>query len=103
MFLHRDTSGSHLGKLPPPNRNKPRAQPAVPFALTELNFRFGSEADICGATAHVRFTPDSDRESGHAAMVMSALHLKADMCGANRHVCFGPEADIVSYSITSSA
>jgi len=43
--------------------------------------RFGSEADMCGAKGHVRFTPNSDRESGHAAMVMSALHLKADMCG----------------------
>jgi hypothetical protein len=68
-----------------------------------LNVRFGSLADVRAATSHVRFTPDSDRESGHAAMVKSALHLKADMCGANRHVCFGPEADIVSYSITSSA
>jgi hypothetical protein len=45
---------------------------------------------MCSAPTHVRFAPDSDRESGHAAMVMSALPLKADMCGANRHVCFGP-------------
>ena len=28
------------------------------------NVRFGSKADICGAKRHVRFTPDSDRESG---------------------------------------
>jgi len=27
--------------------------------------RFGSEADICAATSDVRFTPDSDCESGH--------------------------------------
>ena len=27
--------------------------------------RFGSEADICAATIDVRFTPNSDRESGH--------------------------------------
>src|SRR5215471_7981306 len=27
--------------------------------------RFGSKADICVATSHVRFTPNSDRESGH--------------------------------------
>ena len=26
--------------------------------------RFGSKADICGATSHVRFTPNSDRKSG---------------------------------------
>src|SRR5262245_10439294 len=29
------------------------------------NVRFGSKADICGATEHVRFAPNSDRESGH--------------------------------------
>jgi hypothetical protein len=28
--------------------------------------RFGSKADMCGAPAHVRFTPNSDRESGHS-------------------------------------
>jgi hypothetical protein len=43
---------------------------------------------------HVRFTPISDRKSGHAQMVMSALPLKADMCSARAHVCFGPIADI---------
>ena len=37
------------------------------------NVRFGSKADMCAAKRHVRFTPSSDRESGHAAMVMSAL------------------------------
>jgi hypothetical protein len=26
--------------------------------------RFGSQADVCNATSHVRFTPSSDRESG---------------------------------------
>jgi hypothetical protein len=31
---------------------------------------------------HIRFTPNSDRKSGHLPMVMSALPLKADMCGA---------------------
>src|SRR5512147_3270511 len=49
---------------------------------------------MCVAISHVRFTPNSDRKSGHAAMVMSALHLKADMCGALSHVCFGPIADM---------
>jgi hypothetical protein len=28
------------------------------------NVRFGSKADMCGAKGHVRFTPNSDRESG---------------------------------------
>jgi hypothetical protein len=69
--------------------------------------RFGSKADISGATSHVRFTPDSDRESGFRRKVMSALPPKADMCGATRDVRFGPEADSRSkkdcYSMTSSA
>jgi hypothetical protein len=30
-----------------------------------LDVRFGSKADMCNAQAHVRFTPNSDRESGH--------------------------------------
>src|SRR5262245_37426852 len=55
--------------------------------------RFGSKADICSAQAHVRFTPDSDQESGHRQPVMSALPPKADMCGATRDVRFGPIAD----------
>ena len=38
--------------------------------------RFGSKADSCSATTHVRFTPNSDRESGHVPMVMSALPQK---------------------------
>jgi hypothetical protein len=59
-----------------------------------LDVRFGSKADICGATSHVRFTPNSDRKSGFPHKVMSALPPKADMCGAMAHVCFGPEADI---------
>jgi hypothetical protein len=29
------------------------------------NVRFGSEADMCTAPAHVRFTPNSDHKSGH--------------------------------------
>ena len=58
------------------------------------NVRFGSEADICGAKRHVRFTPDSDRESGLRQTVMSALPPIADMCSALAHVCFGPKADI---------
>src|SRR5262249_21995225 len=56
--------------------------------------RFGSKADICAAISHVRFTPNSDRESEIPQKAMSALPPKADMCGALVHVCFGPIADI---------
>jgi len=42
--------------------------------------RFGSEADMCSAKGHVRFTPESDRESGHAA---------------NGHVCFTPKSGLM--------
>src|SRR5262245_43690612 len=43
---------------------------------------------------HVRFTPNSDRESELPQTVMSALPPKAEICAAQAHVCFGPEADI---------
>ena len=43
-----------------------------------INVRFGSLADICSATSHVRFTPNSDRKSGLPQTVMSALPPKAD-------------------------
>jgi hypothetical protein len=65
---------------------------------------FGSKADVCVAKPHVRFTPNSDRKSRHAA---------------NGHVRFASESGHVqctsscllransghsrSYSITSSA
>jgi hypothetical protein len=56
--------------------------------------RFGSLADICTATSHVRFTPNSDRESEIPQNIMSALPPKADMCGATTDVRYGPIADI---------
>jgi hypothetical protein len=34
--------------------------------------RFGSKADVCGAKRHVRFTPNSDRKSGHVTMSFEA-------------------------------
>jgi hypothetical protein len=49
---------------------------------------------MCGAKGHVRFTPNSDRKSGHARLAVSALHPKADMCGATSDVGYGPKADI---------
>ena len=56
--------------------------------------RFGSKADICSAKGHVRFAPNSDRESEFPQTGMSALPPKADMCGAATDVRFGPIADI---------
>ena len=69
-----------------------------------LNVRFVSEGDICSAKRHVRFTPNSDRESGFSQEAMSALPPTADMCSAQADVCLVPKADISNfYSITSSA
>jgi hypothetical protein len=62
------------------------AERARNMGLSYAGARFGSEAS---AQAHVRFTPDSDRESGFPQTVMSALPPKADMCGAARDVRFG--------------
>src|SRR5262245_22425345 len=42
----------------------------------------------------IRFTPNSDRESGLPAKVMSALPPRADICGALPNVRFGPKADM---------
>jgi len=61
--------------------------PEIITLITRLDYvRFGSKADVRTAIGHVRFTPNSDRESRHVPMVMSALPLKADMCGAARDV-----------------
>jgi hypothetical protein len=54
--------------------------------LIRPDVRFGSKADIFSAKGHVRFAPNSDRESGFPQTVMSALHPKADMCGATSDV-----------------
>jgi hypothetical protein len=37
-----------------------------PLPQCTANVRFGSEADICSAPTYVRFTPNSDRKSGHS-------------------------------------
>src|SRR5689334_5990058 len=80
-----------------------------PQAPTDV--RFGSKADICGATSHVRFTPNSDRKSGHAGKLVGLLPgPKATSCyrpqpiadrqcresvrSAKGHVCFGLKADV---------
>src|SRR5215831_11753240 len=63
---------------------------------SQADVRFGSKADMCRAKGHVRFAPNSDRESGLPQTVMSALPPKADMCSARARVCFGPKADSCS-------
>jgi hypothetical protein len=54
----------------------------------------GHKRTYAPPTSDVCFTPDSDHESGHVPMVMSALPPKADVCSATAHVCYGPKADI---------
>src|SRR5262245_15533726 len=98
----RDTTDK-ANKFPPPHGRLRHERTGHTKHSTWKGFayvRFGSKADICAATSHVRFTPNSDRECGLPQTVMSALPLKADMCGALAHVCFGPIADIGPYSIT---
>src|SRR6186997_345700 len=97
--LHRDDAGALSAPRPvlalrhPTNRAKDRGTRQREFGSaradrpsggrsdaltpTKPDVRFGSEADICAATSHVRFTPNSDRKSRHAA---------------NGHVCFPPES-----------
>jgi hypothetical protein len=41
--------------------------------------RFGSKADMCSASTHVRFTPNNDSESEFPQRALSALPPKADI------------------------
>ena len=59
-----------------------------PRCLGSREVRFGSKADICGATSHVRFTPDSDRKSRHPQKVMSALPVATGPIEACNQACF---------------
>src|SRR5262245_32491940 len=80
--LHRSPDGTSKG-----HRDYQPAPVGRKGSGVGPDVRFGSEADICAAISHVRFTPNSDRKSGHPQTVMSALPLKADMCGAMIDVC----------------
>src|SRR5262245_42199461 len=90
----KDTDTLYSHDLPLKGVNGGREPSKLEARLSHQHVRFGSKADRCSATRHIRFTPNSDRKSRHAQMVMSALPLKADMCSTAAHVCFGPEADI---------
>jgi hypothetical protein len=56
----------------------------VRACLSGSNVRFGSLADICSAKGHVRFAPNSDRESEFPQTVMSALPPQVDKEGQKR-------------------
>jgi hypothetical protein len=43
-------------------------------AIEGAHVRFGSKADMCNAKCHVRFTPDSDLNSGHRGVQLRAEH-----------------------------
>ena len=58
---------------------------------------------MCGALAHVCFTPNSDLESEIPQKAMSASPPKADMCSALAHVCFGPIADIGTITVVQES
>ena len=67
------------------------------------NVRFGSEADICSAQAHVRFTPNSDRESGppqsHVRFTPESGHVRCtSLC-----LLWANTGHRVTHSITSLA
>src|SRR5262245_17278150 len=114
----RTVTGHAAAALPSRPRNSrrlildPRGQDGIVSRQTRLleewrkasDVSFGSAADICAAQAHVRCTPNSDRESRHRKRPCLLYPPKADVCGALAHVCFGPIADMASgHSITSSA
>jgi len=50
---------------------------------------------MCGATRHVRFIPNSDRESGLPHTVMSALPPKTDTWSARAMSAKGQERTIL--------
>ena len=56
---------------------QPRNHTGYPSSMfCRSHVRFGSLADICTAIGHVRFIPESDRESGFPQKSMSALPRK---------------------------
>jgi hypothetical protein len=63
--------------------------------------RFGSLADICGAKGHVRFAPNSDRESRFPRKVMSAYPQKRTCAVQPLNVRDGPKADILNTTAMS--
>src|SRR5262245_20266874 len=80
----------------------------IPLSLGGIykgnNVHFGLEADICAAKSHVRFSSDSDRESGLPQTVMSALPPQSGHVRCNQgYPLLGHKRTLRIYSITSSA
>src|SRR5262249_43338855 len=60
-------AGPSHALTPLERRRNPSYQPEAVLSkggTDPTDVRFGSKADICGATEHFRFTPNSHRESG---------------------------------------
>src|SRR5262245_53720759 len=83
FFLIQPASTIHVSPGPISRRWIRQSMPALSYQIPSqiavcrtkgCYVRFGSEADMCSARGHVRFTPNSDRESGHPQTAMSALH-----------------------------
>jgi hypothetical protein len=53
-------------RSPLPTRFRAEFMVGSEVCLLSNDVRFGSLADICSAKGHVRFAPNSDRESGHS-------------------------------------
>src|SRR5262249_46717895 len=70
---HGATRGSEDTSIVPGPNDLAEGAATESLVAIRYNVRFGSKADICTAPAHVRFTPNSDRESRHPQPVMSAL------------------------------
>jgi hypothetical protein len=85
---------SNILGIPYPANNRATAARRYLCFCSVRNVRFGSQADICAATRHVRFTPNSDQKSGHAAKRYVCFTPESGLMQCNSHVCFGPIADI---------
>jgi hypothetical protein len=69
----------------------------------ECDVRFGSKADICGVTSHVRFTPNSDHTSRHAANGHVWFYPRKRTCAVHVPASALGQKRTLIYSITSSA
>jgi hypothetical protein len=70
-----------------------------PSTADQSDVRFGSEADMCNAPTHVRFAPNSDRESRHAANGHVRFTLESRHVRRNQQCRYGPRADIEPRSV----
>ena len=75
----------HFQKEPPLNLKGTTGAKGSEIPV-RLNVRFGSLADMCGATRYVRFTPKSDAECVHFECPLWVQHVvegqEDNACGA---------------------